>query len=48
MGVGRIFPGGISSGFFQVVAKSIFQGETNSGEISFYQLKTKRKTFFTE
>jgi len=39
------FQGG-SSGFFQVVAKSIFSGVANCGEISFYRLTNKPKQFF--
>ena len=48
MVVGKIFSrgGGGNSGFFQVVAKGIFQGWPNSGEISLYQLESKRQTFF--
>jgi len=38
------FPRVGKSGFFQVVAKSIFQQRINSGEISF--LETKRKNIF--
>jgi len=48
MVVGKIFSrgGGGNSGFFQVVAKGIFQGWPNSGEISLYQLESKTQTFF--
>jgi len=46
MGVGRIFSRGENSGFFQVVAKSIFPGEANNDEISFYQLRNEEKNVF--
>jgi len=45
MGVGRNFFQRGNSGFFHVVAKSIFPGGANTGEISFYQLEAKRKDF---
>jgi len=45
MGVGSFFPGvGPILDFFRRRPKAIFQG-TDSGEISFYQLQRKRKTF---
>jgi len=43
MGVRRTFTRGGNSGFFQKVA---FQSGAKSGKDSFYQLETKRKTFF--
>jgi len=46
MSFGKIFSRGANTGFFQVVAKSIFPGVGNSNEISFYQLENKRKNFF--
>jgi len=51
LGIGRIFSGS-NSGFFQVATKSVFPGRTTVVNfiffflISFYQLKTSRKTFF--
>jgi len=36
------------SGLFNVVAKSTFSGWGNSGEIIFYQLESKRKTFYAK
>ena len=36
------FPGGAISGFLQAVVKSISPGGTNSDEIPFFQLETKR------
>lgn len=35
-------------GFYEGMAKRIFSSGANSGEISCYQLKTKRKPFYTE
>jgi len=41
LGVGRIFAGEARSGFFQVVAKSIFPEGTTVGEILFVKLTEK-------
>jgi len=46
MGVRRIVSSGGNSGYFQVVAKSSFQGEAKRGEISFCQLETTRNIVF--
>jgi len=43
MVVGRIFPGGVTTGFFQN-----FPGDGKSGEICFFPLKTKKTTFFAK
>jgi len=48
MSVGRIFSREAESGFFQVVVKSIFLRVGNSGEIAFYQLKTRERHFYTK
>jgi len=47
MGFGKIFQGG-KKWIFQIMAKSIFPDGANSGETSFYQLETKRKTFYSK
>jgi len=46
MGVGKVYSRGDYSGLFQGVAKRIVFKGVYSGEISIYQLETKRKTFF--
>ena len=43
IGVGRMFFRGDNTGFFQGVAKRIFWGGTNRGEVSNYQLENKKK-----
>ena len=48
MVVGRMFSREANSGFLQVMTKIIFPMGANNGEISFYQLKTKRKRFSTK
>jgi len=40
------FPRGANSELFQMAAKIIFPGRGNNGGVSFYELETKRKTFF--
>jgi len=46
IGVERIISSGADSGFFQGRSKGFLPGGTRSGEISFYQLETKKITFF--
>jgi len=45
-GIGKYFSRGSTSGFCRWWPKSIFPGGANSDDISFCQLKTKRKTVF--
>jgi len=47
MDVGRIFSRGANCGFFQGKPR-IFLGRGQNGEISFFQHKTKKTTFFAE
>jgi len=48
MGVRRIFSRGANSGFSRVWSKTFSRGSGNSGEISFYQLESKKKHFSSE